>query len=307
MSTAPLISVIIPVYNTAPYLYESIGSIMNQTLYDIEIIVINDCSTDESDAIICSMMANDKRIIYKKFEINRGLSIARNEALKLAKGKYVYFMDSDDVILHDALEKCYSLCEKNNLDFVFFDGDVFCDKGIPSLSWNYQRTEQYDENTIYEGEELFKDMLNTYAHRSVVWLMLISRTHLERLSLSFYPGIIHEDELFTALLYLQTSRIGCLKQSLIKHRVRNNSIMTKRYSIRNVSCYITILDELFAFAHTYGHVGIVRKYARYTLNPVFETAKVLPYKDKVKVLYQCLRRGYLRYLSVKTLLKFLFK
>lgn len=307
MSKCPLISVIIPVFNTAQYLKESITSITNQTIHEIEIIVVDDCSTDNSEIVIKELELADKRIQYIKLAKNQGQSVARNEALKYASGKYLYFMDSDDVLEKDALEKCYSQCEQRKLELIFFDGNIFCDEGVPALSWDYHRTGRYDEDTVYVGKELFKDMLAHCTHRAAPWLMFVSRSHLENLNLRYYPGIIHEDELFTTLLYLQSSRIGCLKQSLIRHRVRSNSTMTTRYSIRNVRCYLTVVDELFAFARNHKCVELVSAYARYTLNPVYETAKVLSYEEKVEALSLCVKKGYLRYLSVKTLLKFLFK
>jgi len=307
MNQEILISVIIPVYNTAQYLEDAIGSIMNQTLRNIEIIVVNDGSTDDSERIIHGLMDIDKRIRYYALSQNQGQSVARNEALKYAKGKYVYFMDSDDIILSGALEKCYIQCEQKQLDVLFFDGDVFCEYGLPNLAWDYHRTSRYDESLIYNGTNLFNDMLDNYTHRAVPWLMLISRIHLEKLKLNFYPGIIHEDELFTIQLYLQSACVGCLKQSWVKHRVRSNSTMTTRYSIRNVHCYLTVIDELFTFANLNGHKELIKKYARYTLNPVFQTAKVLPANEKYEALRLCIQKGYLQYLSIRTLLKFLFK
>lgn len=307
MSKRPLISVIMPVYNTAQYLKESVVSIINQTMHDIEIIIVNDCSTDGSEEIISELARTDKRIQHFTLLSNQGQSVARNEALQHANGKYLYFMDSDDILETHALETCYNECEQKNLELIFFDGDIFCDEGIPALSWDYHRTGRYDEDTIYIGKILFYDMLEHYTHRAAPWLMFVSRSHLEILKLRFYPGIIHEDELFTTLLYLQSSRIGCLKQNLVRHRVRNNSTMTTRYSIRNVQCYLTVIKELFAFAHNHDCTELIRMYARYTLNPVFETAKVLPYKEKAKALNMCIKRGYLPYLSIKTLLKFLFR
>lgn len=307
MNKMPFISVIIPVYNTAQYLKDAVGSIMNQTIHDIEIIVVNDGSTDDSERIIHELMSNDERIQYYALPNNQGQSVARNEALKYAEGEYIYFMDSDDILLPNALEKCYELCKRKELQVLFFDGDIFCDEGQPALLWDYHRTERYNDNLIYIGENLFNDMLENYTHRAVPWLMLISRTHLEKLNLKFYPSIIHEDELFTTLLYLQSTSVGCLKQSLVKHRVRSNSTMTTRYSIRNVRCYLTVIDDLFTFAKANGHKKLIKKYARYTLNPVFQTAKVLPVKEKYEALRLCVQKGYLQYLSIRTLLKFLFK
>ena len=91
------ISVILPVYNVAPYLDETFGSLINQSLKDIEIIAVNDGSTDQSEAIIRKYMQQDSRINYF-FQENQGQSVARNLALQHATGKYIYMMDSDDVL-----------------------------------------------------------------------------------------------------------------------------------------------------------------------------------------------------------------
>lgn len=308
MDSIPLVSVIIPVFNTASYLKDSIGSILSQSLQDIEIIVINDASTDESETIINEMRCHDKRISYYKLITNRGQSIARNKGIDLAKGKYIYFMDSDDILRTDALERCYHYCENYALDFLFFDGELFCETDISPHSWDYQRTNIYNEEKVYNGLEIFNNMLDRKLHRAAPWLMFISHTHLKKLNITFYPSIIHEDELFTPLLYMQSTRIGCLKQTFVKHRVRNNSTMTIRYSLRNIECYLTVFDQLFLFAHQHKEFYvIIEKFARYTLNPVFQTAKILPYKDKWNAFCLCSKKNYLHYLSIKTLLIFLFK
>src|SRR5690349_18213271 len=105
------VSVIIPVYNTDEYLREAVNSIRNQTLQDLEIIIINDGSTDRSTQIINELANEDKRIkIYT--QKNSGQSVARNMGIKMASGKYLYFMDSDDILDCYALETCYSKCEE---------------------------------------------------------------------------------------------------------------------------------------------------------------------------------------------------
>ena len=307
MNESPLISVIIPVYNTAQYLMDAVGSIMNQTIHDIEIIVVNDGSTDDSERIIHELKNNDERIQYYALPDNQGQSVARNEGIEHARGRYIYFMDSDDLLDANALETCYHRCVDKKLDFLFFDGESFCDNGQLGISWDYRRTERYDEDTVYDGITLFEEMLKHRTYRASPCLMLVSRTHLKKLQLSFYPGIIHEDELFTALLYMQSSRIGCLKQSFFKRRVRPQSIITRKYSIRNIRCYLTVINELFVFATRFGYVDLVRKYARYTLNPVFQTAYSLSFNERLKAFSLCLKKGYIQYLTVRTLGIFWFK
>lgn len=114
----PKVSVIIPVYNTCNYVQEALESICRQTLTDLEIIVIDDGSTDGSREVIDKIAATDSRIqVYG--QTNQGLSVTRNEGLKYAVGEYIYFMDSDDLLEPDALELCYNKCIAEALDFVF--------------------------------------------------------------------------------------------------------------------------------------------------------------------------------------------
>lgn len=303
----PKVSVIIPVYNTAPYLNESVGSIIRQTLYDIEIIIVNDGSTDESGKIIDQIAAEDSRIqVYN--QPNQGQSVARNEGLKHATGDYIYFMDSDDVLQQNALEVLHQRCYAKQLDVLFFDAEILYEDGQQSLCWDYHRTERYDERTVYQGTSLLDDMLHHFTYRAAPWLYMVSRDYLMYQRLLFYPGIIHEDELFTVLLFIQSHRISCLKTSLVHHRVRANSTMTRKYSIRNVSCYLTVMDELFAYTRTHlACLPLIRKYVSYTLNGVFETAYQLPFIDKCKVYYRCFCSGYLRYIRLLNQIKFWIK
>lgn len=301
------VSVIIPVYNTAPYLYEAINSILNQTLNDIEIICVDDGSTDNSFMILKEFEAKDDRIVVVS-QSNQGQSAARNTAMRHAHGEYIYFMDSDDVLMSDALDKCYSYCRRYGFDFCFFDGDIFSEEGAKELSWDYHRTEAYQDNFCYNGMELMDKMLDTYTFRAVPWLLFIRRGYIEKIGITFYPGIIHEDELYSVLLHVQADKVGCLKQSFVKHRVRATSTMGKRYSLRNVDCYLTVVGELHRWAgNDELRISMIRKYSRYTLNAVFSTAFVLNFKDKFVAYFKLLRMGYVHYLSINTQIKFWIK
>lgn len=304
---SPKVSVIIPVYNTAPYLHEALSSITGQTLQELEIIIVNDGSTDGSGEIIREVTETDGRI--KVFEQeNQGQSVARNVGLEQATGEYIYFMDSDDLLSLNALEICYDYCQRLRLDFVFFDGDILCEEGQNPLLWDYHRTGRYEEEKVYEGIPLMNDMLDHYTHRAVPWLWLVRRSYLDDIRLRFYPGIIHEDELFSVLLFVQSKSIGCLKRNLVQHRVRSNSTMTKKYSLRNVSCYLTVVDELFVYVRQHSDVlPLIKKYVSYTLNAVFQTAYVLPYADKFRIYGRCLKSGYLSYIQSVVQLKYWLK
>jgi glycosyltransferase involved in cell wall biosynthesis len=112
----PKVSVIIPVYNTAPYLRRCLDSVISQTLRDIEIICVNDGSTDESGEILREYAAIDNRIMIIDFKENRGVSVARNVGIEAVRGEYIGFVDSDDWVDLDFYEKLYAKAIGNEAD-----------------------------------------------------------------------------------------------------------------------------------------------------------------------------------------------
>jgi glycosyltransferase involved in cell wall biosynthesis len=297
------ISIILPIYNVAPYLEDTFESLINQTIKEIEIIAVNDGSTDNSADIIKKYQEQDSRII-SLYQENQGQSAARNLALQYAKGKYIYMMDSDDLLNSpQALQICYEYAEKNNADFIFFDGETIIEKGANPITWNYKRTHLVEENTKYEGEFLLNKMLDNRKHNCVVWLLFIKHDYLKKIGLKFYPGIIHEDELFTSILTLESNSIYCLRQTLVKHRIRNASTMGKYFSKRNLNCYLTVIDELLKYQKS----PIIQKFSRYTLSKVFYTGHIIPFKDKFSIYWRALKSGYLKYIGLKSTLVFWLK
>ena len=203
----PKVSVIIPVYNTEKYVRQAVESIRRQTLKDIEIIIVNDGSTDGSMTILEELTAQDERIKLFSQE-NQGLSVTRNVGLSHSTGEYVYFMDSDDLLVSDTLLKCYVKCKEENLDFVFFDAESFNDEGtLPEGVFDYKRTDKL-EDKVYNGAEIFKIELDRFEFKSSVCLNIIKREFLISHNLMFKPGILHEDQLFTVMLYLNASKVG---------------------------------------------------------------------------------------------------
>lgn len=297
------VSVILPIYNVAPYLDETFQSIIDQSLPDIEIIAVNDGSTDNSEEIIRKWQQQDSRIVLYSQE-NRGQSAARNLALKHATGQYIYMMDSDDKLKDsDALQTCYDYAERNKADFIFFDGESFSEEGVSRISRNTKRTHLVDEDKAYDGEYLLNLTLDTLTHNCVVWLLFIRKDYLDKIGLRFYEGIIHEDELYTTILALNSNNIFCLKRNLVGHRIRQASTMTTNFSKRNMNCYLTVADELLRFRRT----PIIHKFLSYTLSKVFYTGYQIPLKEKPSVFWRALRSGYLKYIGWKSVFVFWLK
>lgn len=112
-----LVSIIMPSYNTACFILESIQSVQMQTYSNWELIIVDDCSTDETDYVISEIA--DERIIYVKNEVNSGAAFSRNRALKMAKGRWIAFLDSDDLWESDKLEKQISFMLNNGYSFSY--------------------------------------------------------------------------------------------------------------------------------------------------------------------------------------------
>lgn len=297
------VSVILPVYNVASYLEDTFQSVINQSLQEIEIIAVNDGSTDSSGDIIEKYKNLDSRIISFS-QSNKGQSAARNLALQHAKGKYIYMMDSDDLLTDtEALQKCFDYAERNLADFIFFDGESFFEDSGRHSSWNTKRTHLVEENQQYDGEYLLDLTMNTKTHNCVVWLLFIRRTYLNTIGLSFYEGIIHEDELFTTILTLNSHNIYCIKGCFVGHRVRGASTMGLNFSQRNLNCYLTVADELLRFRQT----PIIHKFLHYTLSRVFYTGHQIPLKEKPAVFWRAAKSGYLKYIGWKSVLVFWIK
>ncbi len=243
----PKISVIIPVYNTEQYLYEAISSITQQTLPDIEIICVNDGSTDSSREILGEFAKKDSRIVLIDQE-NKGLSGARNTGLAKATGEYIYFFDSDDVLERDALEVCYQECVASNLDILYFDAHVFyTTKALESRFPHYKAkfTRNVAPIGVVTGQQMLVHMKDKFL--VPVWVHLYRRDFIQKHQLSFYEGIIYEDNLFSMKAALLAVRVQYKNRVLFHYRIRENSIMTRPLEVRNVRSYFICYFELLLF------------------------------------------------------------
>ena len=152
----PKVSIIVPVYNVEKYLKRCVRSLKKQTLEDIEIILVDDSSTDASLEICKEMAAEDSRIkvIHK---LNEGAGFARNAALDVATGEYIGFVDSDDFVEPDMYETLYQKAEEYSSDLVmsgvlFVDGNTFSEKG------KCVRKVYFDKDTHFETDEELKEL-----------------------------------------------------------------------------------------------------------------------------------------------------
>ena len=195
------LSIIIPVYNTEKYLRECIDSILSQNLKSYEIIIINDGSTDNSEGIIYEYMKKYQFINYFK-QSNSGQGAARNVGIDRAKGNFIYFMDSDDILNDFKLKEMLEQAEKINLDAIFFDGQSFLDgqSNIKENDRSYKRQKSFGYYS--SGEKMLSDLSNSNA-LIVSPCLYIVKTHIIKDNNLYFPAHYkHEDEYFTATLCL---------------------------------------------------------------------------------------------------------
>lgn len=127
--TDGLVSIIMPSYNTGNYIAESIQSVLNQTYENWELIIVDDCSTDNTDEIVASF--KDERIKYFKNETNSGAALTRNRALREAQGEWIAFLDSDDLWMPEKLERQIKFMEKNGYVFSYHEYEKIDEKSEP--------------------------------------------------------------------------------------------------------------------------------------------------------------------------------
>lgn len=132
MEDEELVSIVVPVFNSEKFIKETIKTVESQTYHNWELILVNDCSTDSSEQIIREYEEDDKRIKLINLETNSGAAIARNTGMKNAKGKYIAFLDADDLWKKEKLEKQIKFMQENNYDFTF-TGYEFADENGNNL------------------------------------------------------------------------------------------------------------------------------------------------------------------------------
>ncbi len=240
-----LVSVIVPVYNVEKYLDDAMNSIRLQSYRNLEIICINDGSTDYSLEILLNHQGEDERITIINQE-NHGLSHARNIGTRKAKGKYIYYFDSDDKLDIKAIENLYNIGEKDHLDVICFDGKSFKEENDQMIETEFSHyIRPKTKEILKQGKELFLDFLKNDELRSSACLLFLRREFLHENHISFFEGIYHEDNLFIYDVLMKGQRAIHIHQALFYRRMRDDSITTTLTTSKHVFGYfITYLEIL---------------------------------------------------------------
>jgi glycosyltransferase involved in cell wall biosynthesis len=237
------LTVVIPVYNSEKFIEETVLSVLNQNLSELEIIIINDGSDDRSGEII-DFMASKYQEISVFHQKNKGLSTSRNVGIDLSKSKYIYFLDSDDVLIKESLEKMISLAESTNSDIVHFTSySIDADGNLKSRS----KIKQYHQHLPIKGYELLYKLFSSENYQTNVQKYIFRRQFLIDENLRFDDGFIHEDEAFTIEALSLAKSATSIGEPLLKKRFRKGSIMSSPKNEKNIEGYAKAVTRLLDF------------------------------------------------------------
>lgn len=254
----PKISVIVPVYNVELYLEECVESIRNQTIRDIEIILVDDGSLDSS-SVICDMYVRQDSRIKVIHQNNRGLSGARNSGIAIAAGEWIAFVDSDDIIEHSMYEKLLNaVCDNNtmistcSMCYMTENGKfpIIMEKTVPNIEIinSHQMITERLWNSEYDCN-LFTSVCNKLYRREI----------FEKYS--FREGIIFEDDELATRLYLDDYKISIVNEPLYYWRMNEKSITHSKFSEKQC-IMLDILIERVQCYKKHGYYKISQKTAK---------------------------------------------
>ncbi len=229
----PKVSIIIPVYNVEKYLDRCMNSVLNQTMLDIEIILVDDKSPDSSSLMCDEYAIKDQRVkvIHKKK--NEGLGYARNTGLEIAKGEYICFVDSDDFVTQDMCEKLYSIAKRTDSDVVY--GGVYYYDGN-----NVKIKKRVEKETTWRNEEVKKLLLDFIATEPgeindtiievSVWKALFRKKVFDENNIRFVSerDFISEDVIFD-IDYLQHCKSVTIISDSVYYYCENEESLSKSY------------------------------------------------------------------------------
>ena len=288
MTYSPPISIVIPVYNVEPYIADCLQSVMRQTFQGpLECILVDDCGTDTSMEIVKKLIAENQgpiefRILHH--EHNRGLSAARNTGMDASTGDYVYFLDSDDWISDDCIEKLVKPLQQGKYDIVVGDYKML-GGAISNI-----------ELSLEEGFYQESPITHTFCNEGVyvmAWNKLFSKEFLVKNQLHFEEGKIHEDEILAFELSCVEKTFYVVKSETYFYRIRENSIVTNKDLHKKLNGYVGVIQSVKGKVKRYERERGIYDFYMYWIKRVFDWVSQINMDEEMQLHVQELTRGYL--------------
>ncbi len=251
---AVAISVIIPIYNADKFLMRCLNSVRNQSFNNIEIICINDGSTDNSAEILAKFAQNDPRFRILTQE-NHGLSASRNNGMDVASGSYIFFLDADDYLHPQALEIFYKTALKTECPIVISQN--VCRLGKDALN---QKDYDTDKVNYIVCKKPLEDLYKYRMVSAVAWNKLYKTSILKKFR--FIDGIYFEDWPFTTSVFANIDCFALIKEKLYRYNTTSPSIVRSNFSTKKIHDYIHGIRHLYNYFNAQNRTqqwNIVRK------------------------------------------------
>lgn len=215
-----LISIIIPVYNKEEYLDECIKSVVTQDYNNLEIIIINDGSHDNSEKIINAWIKKDDRIKYI-YQQNRGVAHARNRGLSIAKGEYIFFLDADDMLEKNAITKLVNHAKKNSADIII--GNIIIKQDNDKIKNKAFKNIIFNEENLHSIEVILEMFVINQRHMAMAGNKLYKLSFINKNKVRFMDKVIAEDRLFNLICYVQNPVIQLVNEyTYIYNKIKNS-------------------------------------------------------------------------------------
>ena len=245
-----VLSVIIPMYNSGKYISSCVESVLAVEEYDdIEIILVDDGSTDDCGRIADEYASSHEniKVIHK---LNGGASDARNAGLRSASGLYVFFMDSDDLVVSDQLSMVIGECRNNDYDCIMWDADLIDDNGLQISGNNEYFVHKGGDDSVVTGTEfMLKQLKSANDYPTLIWLGAYRREFLLSKELFFRAGIHHEDDLWVPQVMLTAGSVRYLPIKMYLYRSVPGSLSHPDPSV--MPDYIESLLYIYPFLFGY--------------------------------------------------------
>lgn len=252
MRIQPKVSVIIPCYNVEEYIDECLTSVINQDYTNIEIICIDDCSTDNTFSKLLEYQKKDNRIILIKNDHNKGLSETRNVGINSSSGEYMWFIDSDDYIISNSISELVKIATSMKLECILFKmkKQIECNRNVSN------ELEQFniEEGKVYSGKDIFCEFYEQQLYYIEACRYFWNSNFIKSNHLTFYSGLINEDSYFSFFALMKVDRITFFNREMYVYRIRNGSIMDRIDERYVQSLFIMIMDIIEYWRnHSYEH------------------------------------------------------
>lgn len=224
------VSIIVPVYNVEDYLDECVNSLINQTMQEIQIILVDDGSSDQSGKMIDDYAASDNRVVAVHKE-NGGQSSARNFGLKHASGEYVLYVDSDDYIIPETCQVLYTNAQEQDADIIH--GDMLNEAETLKKNSSFRRMQS--DGRITKTESFLKEKIKTGTYDIVPWLYMVKREFLIKNQLFFAEGYYYEDQLYTMELLACPGKILKIRFPFYFYRMDRPGSTTNVMSLKKAT------------------------------------------------------------------------